>query len=624
MKTRFFHFCVSIMKKIGILLAFISLGYACVPKDEVFKTFEGDMIYSFLAKDTAFAEYVKIVDKAGLKGMLSAYGEYTCLAPTNSAFKIYYKKISPNFNFDSLTTDQIQYLAKTHLIPSRYLTPDLQDGVIPKTNMNQRFIEIKFSTDSILSTLKVLLNSESRIILKDKQVYNGVIQGIDHVLKPSEAQLPELIASNPSISIFSEALQLTRLSDSLRLVEDKTYVRSTQYLDIYSKKPGPAPFARKYGYTALIEDNTLLAANGINNLEDLIAYANQKYPSDSQYATDYTNPNNSLNKFIAYHLYEKMVFQDKFLYKRSYVTGSPLDEFYETMYSNRIMKVEKDFGDTHGLGLIFNRGTDSQFGIKENMGKTTVNGVYHLVNQMVCYTNSVENMLQNSRIRFDLASLFPELTNNAMRCSETGVSGAGASDEWVIPPGYLKYLKTSNVTRFYYLCGTDAGWANYQGDEMMGVGNYDLTMRMLPVPPGTYEIRLGYSANTLRSVTQLYVDNKPIGIPLDLRILSDNPKIGYLADGVTDDNGYENDKMMRNRGYMKGPTSARYGTTPLRGYNGSLRRIIGTFTFDDYKPHTLRFRSVIENPGAQGMIDYVEYVPKSVYNPTSGEPELRE
>jgi uncharacterized surface protein with fasciclin (FAS1) repeats len=614
------------VKHIVTAIGIIILTNGCVPKEETFLTFTGDMVYSFLQKDTTYSEYIKIVDKAGLKGMLSAYGEYTCLAPTNSAFRIYYQSFNHKYNFDSLSMERIDYLAKTHIIESRILTSDLENGVLQRANMNNRYIEVKFSNNEITNSFQILLNNESVIISKDNEVYNGVIQGIDHVLKPSEVQLPELIASNPELSIFSEALQLTDLSDSLRLVEDKSYVREFGFLDIYGKVNGPTPFFKKFGYTAFVENNNTFKANGINSLDDLIAKAEQIYPSDSKYKTDFTNRNNSLNKFISYHLVEKVIYRNKFFYDRNRTEGAELFEFIESMYSNRIMKAESNFRTSAGSIIVLNNGTEQEVVVEENGGNATLNGVYHLVDNLLYYSDDVENMLTNTRIRFDIASLFPELANNGLRCSETGVSGGNAPDEWVMPKNYLKYVKTSTETSLYYLSGPPKGWYAHQADQLMGIGNYDITIRLLPVPPGTYEFRFGYTANSIRSVTQIYFDNKPIGIPLDLRIASADPKIGYILDTETDDNGYENDKMMRNRGYMKGPTSIfNYGPEiTQRDYPNAIRRVLGTFTFNDYTPHTIRFRSVLDKSNAQGMLDYFEYVPKNIFNPTTGEPETRE
>ena len=621
MKTQIYKFTNSTLKKFGVILLLGVLFTGCVEDiGDSYKTLEGDMIYSFLEKKPElYSEFVAIVNKAGLNGMLSAYGTYTVLAPTNEAFNLYYKTIGPKFNIDSLSAEQIDYLAKTHIVDNQYLTDDLQDGVLPNPNMNKRYISIKFTSDSITNTFKILLNDSSQIISRDNKVYNGVVQGINRVLRPSEAQIPELIKSTPDWSIFSEALKLTGLNDSLLLVEDTKYKPTKVFKDEYDGYEIVNPATRKYGYTALVESNTLLSSAGINNLNDLITKAKEIYPSGAN-ITDYTNRENSLNIYMAYHLVNKVIYLNKFFYATDAVKGFTPDEFIETMYPNRIIRASKV-----NNRITLNYGSNNVVQIEESGGKTTVNGVVHLIDKLLVYTPSVEGMLQNTRIRFDIVSLFPEFANNNIRGSRDFMKKDNSSgDRFGFESGYVKDITMSKDTRLIYLAGKDGQWADYQSDELMGLGSYDITIRLLPVPPGTYELRFGYSANSLRSVTQIYVDNKPVGIPLDLRILANDPKIGWLIDSSTEDNGIENDKMMRNRGYMKGPDTYYFGQTIVRNYSGSLRRIIGTFTFTDYSAHTLRFKSVIENPKAQAMLDYFEYVPKSVFSPTDGTPEAKE
>lgn len=613
------------VKRAGFIFLSVLVLAGCNPQiDERYvTTFTGDMIYSYLNKDTVrYSEYLRFVNKAGLRGMLSAYGEYTCLPPTNDAFKKYYQSRGSKFTFDSLTAEEVNYIARTHIVNMKYMTDVLSDGVIPNVNMNDRVIEILFSNDTVTGKSKILLNRESEVIEKDVEVYNGVIHTISKVLTPSTAQLPDLIAANPDLSIFSAALQLTKMSDSLLLIEDLSYnPKLYQYKDEYNTYNIPTPPTCKYGYTAFVETDQVFKSLGINSISDLIAKAEQWYPGSSS-PNDFTNRNNSLNKFVSYHLIEKKVNANQFYFNVSAPKNIELYEFLETMYTHRIMKVS-NYRLASGMAANINSDTEDNVYVT-NKSQTTVNGVYHILNKVLVYTDNVEYMLSNSRIRFDFTSLMPEMMNNNLRLSNSQNNSSG--DRYGIPPGYFKYIKQSKDTRFIYLAGKDRQWHNYQGDEMMGLGTYDLTVRLLPVPPGTYELRFGYSGNTQRSVTQLYVDGKPIGIPLDLRMRKTDPKIGWISDAETDDNGVEIDKAMRNRGFMNAPVTMVIGqnSKPLREEIYPMRRIVGTFTFETYEPHYIRFRSVLENPSAQAMMDYFEFVPKSVYAPPGGEPETRD
>ena len=56
------------------------------------------------------------------------------------------------------------------------------------------------------------------------------------------------------------------------------------------------------------------------------------------------------------------------------------------------------------------------------------------------------------------------------------------------------------------------------------------------------------------------------------------------ADESTADDGVENDKMMRNLGYMKAPESCWYAhdNIPLRDWYKALRYIVNQYSFQDY------------------------------------------
>jgi hypothetical protein len=149
-------------------------------------------------------------------------------------------------------------------------------------------------------------------------------------------------------------------------------------------------------------------------------------------------------------------------------------------------------------------------------------------------------------------------------------------------------------------------------------------MKLPPVPyTGTYEIRYGLNVNNNRGMAQIYIGDNPnnlpaIGIPLDLR-MRDVTVTGWVADselGLTNGDAIEeNDKAMRNNGYMKGPKYF-YDDASHSGRDRSncLRRIIYTGQLEAGKTYYMRFKSVLKTTGAEFFFDYLELVPKSIYN----------
>ena len=165
------------------------------------------------------------------------------------------------------------------------------------------------------------------------------------------------------------------------------------------------------------------------------------------------------------------------------------------------------------------------------------NGFIHPIADMLVYDQAVPTGVLNERLRFDDTALFPEMTSNSFRlisdaevnalnAGKTGSDGALGGNYIRIPEGFFDNLAFYNGenTRLYYLPGQSNGWSNYQGDEFNCMGAYDFAFRLPPVPDGTYELRMGYTANGNRGMLQFYLGRsreltsmKALDIPLDMR-----------------------------------------------------------------------------------------------------------
>lgn len=89
---------------------------------------------------------------------------------------------------------------------------------------------------------------------------------------------------------------------------------------------------------------------------------------------------------------------------------------------------------------------------------------------------------------------------------------------------------------------------------------------------------------------------------------------------MTDDNGVENDKQMRNRGWMKAPDSFNVytynGWVPARSTQSGLRKVL-TRIYLGPGDHWLRIKDLVEH---FLEIDYIELVPLNIVNdPTKPE-----
>jgi len=558
---------------------------------------------------------------------------------------------------EELSDSMCQVIAKTHILPKSYLTTEMEGDVVPAMNLNSRHLSLRYGLDSLQHSL--LYINDALILYGDQEVENGVVHTIGSVMNPTASTVPAVIEEMPFLTIFSEGLKMTGLDAQLEKYKDETYTMGDKTTLTDTNEPGcPYPPSRFFAYTAFCEPDTVFYQLGIYNVDDLYKKCREWYP-------EATDPNmhshdNALWKFMAYHLLDR-----KLLYPRlvcynivlkpdgknklfdsevSFPKYSDRSEYFETMQGALIKITAPRSNDLYVSDKLLNYAPalanpaapyETLGGSKmipvnvrimkpseitrekyPNYVQEAVNGAIHLLDHVLVYDEEVmTGHVLNEIIRIDFSALFSELTNNNVRWS-TGdgitFSGTGNNDcEFYIPDGYCERLRyNTKETRIYYL-SPHSGWSNYQGDEMWGLDAYDMSYKLPHVPAGTYELRMGYHAHPNRGVVQFYVDDQVTGIPADLRITMEDPRIGYVADDKTDDNGIANDKAMKNRGYLKGPTSYYYGngTGTARQNTSCARRVITTKYLTE-GDHWLRFKNVNEETGLdQFMHDYLEIVP---------------
>jgi hypothetical protein len=127
------------------------------------------------------------------------------------------------------------------------------------------------------------------------------------------------------------------------------------------------------------------------------------------------------------------------------------------------------------------------------------------------------------------------------------------------------------------------------------------------------------------SPVQVYIDGKIEGAPfnenyLDYSGYNKLEQTGYVKDELTFDNGLENDKHMRNLGWMKGPASVYYYTgIPCRDERRNVRRIVTRKYFSSGE-HRIRLRYIGYFTDVYLYLDYLEFVPLHIINdPTKPE-----
>lgn len=596
---------------------------SCVDEPTSIGTFSEEMMGEYLEKrPEQFSEFTRLLDTTEVLGLLNAYGDYTLFAPDNAAMKAFYtskgKSGLKDFSLDTLTKIAYDHIVKGYEVP----TTEFLDGLLPFLTMSDRYLST--TSKSVNNSLVYYVNENSGITSRDIEVNNGIIHVINKALDPSVLNIVTAIASDEKFTLFLKALMETGLDEQLLLTRDDSYdPKDWPHIDVTFVQGGGSkdelPVSRKYGFTALMEsDSTYKHIYNIETLDDLKAYAAanvyHENPADAA-VTNPKDPRNSLYKFVAYHLFDRKMTYTKFIddYDTDHMIKTyDMYEYVETMCPNTLMEVKKEraSGETNLLNKSVETG-DAVRIVKTYKDKDATNGVYHEIDKILIYNKAVAGEMASKRLRIDAAAFFPELINNNMRYYDPSKPRS-----WVFPKGYIKRLKASETTRFCYL-NAYGGYLDYQGDEVYLRGMYDFEVETPPIPAGTYEIRFGYQPTGGRGAAQLYWDGIPCGIPLDLRIPANDPLIGFEEPGTNPEDplGYENDKMMRNRGYMKGPSTYKdvlgvwYSKRIARNSSQYIRRILGTYTFDKSSTHIFTVKAVREG---QFMFDFLEFVPLEI------------
>lgn len=463
-----------------------------------------------------------------------------------------------------------------------------------------------------------------------------------------------------------------------RLVNYTAFVETD---DIYRKEWGitsPADYT-----TITRDDKQLVVASNWETLLPQIEKKCEEILGTTEAHGKYTNPKNAVNRFVAYHLLDGGMDSKEFVHhfnewgykygpdiKNPISTGytvnvwdyfvtkgpergllkitqlpdanhalDPEDEYayflnristYDNSFTSstykEVSKIENDGAGVNGMNIKI----DISGGESDN---NAMNGFFFPINHILIYSPKARQELGSERIRFDLATILPELQSNDIR---------GRACRY-FPRGYFSNLTNESQTTYvHYLQSGQGGqggnWKDYQGDELLISGRYDFVIKLPPVPvTGTYELRMGTSNNFLRSMVQVYIgespySTQPVSLPIDQRESVDLILGGTVSDVSTwwkaedadEATARERDRMLKNQGYMKAPKYFTVGNGEAdqscrdvpgnAAYGPAVRRILTTQRFDANKTYYLRFKSVISDDIAQLMLDYFELVPASVVN----------
>lgn len=393
-----------------------------------------------------YSKFYEVASKAGIIEPLKLYNpngsDFTLFLPENSAFDKYISE-SAYSTFEELIEDQamLDSLARFHIVSSGFKSSDFPYGTLGDTTITGEYLYIGFDQD-----FNYKVNNSVDIVQLDIELYNGFIHIVDGILEPNNLNSFEYLLEREEYSIITELFELTGLADTM---------------DVF-RTSEKGKRIRNY-YTLMVETNEVLARYGISNIDSLI----------SLHATpglEYTDPENGIYQYAAYHLLEGRYAINDFSEKGPYVTYafSPITiDANEDIIINEGLPVYDTIviaGDSIPLNYI-------RLDLYQSNG-FSLNGPIHTLNdplQIMEPTGTYEFQFYNE----------PVIEENK---KDGNISPMELSD-----PSDLVYLSWSGIESIFYLAGINGP---KDKDCLYAFANFSLEYRTPNVAAGNYEIWL--------------------------------------------------------------------------------------------------------------------------------------
>ena len=632
---------------------------------------------------------VSDVSNTSVYQLMTAYGYYTVFAPTNDAIQMYLdslgiKGIIPEADWNAFPDERTLDSIRAVLVYNSILDGTKQEKTyvtaeFPKTNeefdvntMADRKISVTYYKDDLDSCAIDGICPVSKTN-RDIEATNGFIHQVGYVINPSNETLGGTLHKF-AFDYESNLCVMAQLVEACGLIESLTAERDENYEKLYRTGAFPKfhwnllnvdvapPEHRKFGFTLFAEtdefwEKELGKDRREITKEDVMDWVEEQgfYPEGVK-NDKYTDENNLLNLFVTYHLLPERIPVDKlalhynekgYNYKiKNAQPTIPVWAHYVTLGKRRLLRIWES-AESGGPYLnrfpVLNNGRHDDYhekecseeneGIAINTGEFSgliklINAIIYPIDKPLAYTEHVRNQLAKERLRYDAWELQPEAMNNDMRIMSYFTRFYFSSDP---DKQYFENMTVnSKETSFMLLNGRDQGWPNYQADEVLAEGLYDITITLPPVPKyGIYEIRMGVSTYSgTRGICQVYWGSRKDqlvaqGIPVNMQLGGQDPMLGWERDTDDDDYNAEVDKKMRNNGFMKGPeyiVANAGGRETNRLSATSTRRIIVREAMSPDVTYYLRFKTVQDYTNKQLFVDYLEWCPKEVYdNPETPE-----
>lgn len=314
------------------LMVFMMISVSCEREEIPIETTTDVLMGKYVEDKPELSEFLQLAALTNNLGFINAYGSYTFFIPTNEAFNAYLVEKQKG-SLEEFSQEELDELFQYHVVNDTLSSIYFNDGKLKSPSMNGKYLitGVKVSEEG---KANYVVNKTSEISALDVQVGNGVIHEVGQVLDPPTLTVAEMIKNNADFSIFSQALEETKVFDILN---------------------DPANL-----YTVLVQSNAVYNEMGINSYEDLKSeYSNLGDPS---------NPLDSLNLYMLYHCLPGANYVADIVLAKSHLTLAPLEVITVQVQGDVVLINDQEIAGVKYEGAELNRS------VSDN---SSANGVYH-------------------------------------------------------------------------------------------------------------------------------------------------------------------------------------------------------------------------------------------------------
>ncbi|MGL5683759.1 MAG: fasciclin domain-containing protein [Marinifilaceae bacterium] len=462
-----------------ILFSLLSfLGCESASSDESFAKEEGMTIGDYLESNRDFSLWTSLLKSAKLFDALTVRNTFTCFVPTNATVDAYAKELNLA-SLDEMKPADLIHLLKYHVIEgTQYQRIQMKNGKLADTTASGDYLISKYSGD-----LNVVINDRASLVGTEIKTSNGLIHIVDKCLDPITESVKDIVATESRYSLFNELVQITGV--------DTAYMQN-----IYNA------LGNKYYVTLFVVSNDVFKSEEIESVEDLI----ERF---SPHRDDYTNKQNPLNKYAAYHLISGM---QSFSDLADFEQG-PRVKNIATLAKGELITVQ----DNGTFSINYDEESDQPI---LTFGKTNYNIMAR--NGMIHEVTGIMPIYSPKPVSFKLeltdGSYFPEFTGLEWYRKGSS-SGQGKTNNLTMEAfPFIRYETIpENTGRIWY--ETRSTWTGgyFDNADVLAancgpVGWWE--MDLPAIIKGKYKVKMQIHKAVSRGVWQLSVNGVKVGAPI--------------------------------------------------------------------------------------------------------------